>query len=82
MPRVFVVVAVMVVIPIAFARLDNASRRECDQSQQETEFCNAQRSNHRHLRCCNAGSLAPIPCSEPSSSGDDLWVQDSYSVRG
>src|SRR5579863_653826 len=63
MPRVFVVVPIMVVIPIAFARLDDARRRERDESDQETELCDAQRCNHqRSPNRETRASLAQIVC--------------------
>jgi hypothetical protein len=71
MPTMFMVVAIMVVIPIAFVRLNDASGGECDQSQQEAQFRKTQRSYHRFLRTCNTDTLTQITRGEPSAIGDD-----------
>jgi hypothetical protein len=66
MPCVFMIVAIVLVIPIAFVRLDHAGRSEGDQSQHETQFCDAQRIDHVISPTYEVVNLAQIICSETS----------------
>jgi hypothetical protein len=66
MPCVFMIVAIVLVIPIAFVWLDHAGRCEGDQSQHETQSCDAQRIDHVISPTFEVVNLAQISCSETS----------------
>jgi hypothetical protein len=79
MPSVLVIIAMMVAIPVAFARLGDAAQEKPDETQQETAFGNAIRSRHGNSRVVdNANSLLRGGNNENPPIADNARVASSY----